>query len=545
MDENRNLFDVDPTPEETNDAPSAQEDRQSAEPAADSAAQTPEASTGEDAGQQAQQPQQTAAQPGGYYSGAGVGRKEYSNPYGYQGYQQPYNGYQNYQQPYYGYQQPYQQQQQPYHQQPVPKAQKKEKKRSRVGGVIAACLVCAILAGLGSGIITSNVVSSRYEQSSSAMQEALQSQIDALKSSGSSTVSASPIASTTGLSAAQVYQQNVNAVVYIESQTVVNYYGREAEATSSGSGFIISSDGYVLTNYHVVENTKKLTVKTYSGDSYDATLVGYDASSDVAVLKINGTDLPCVKIGDSDSVNVGDQVVAIGNPLGELTSTLTGGYVSAKGRTITTENTLTNMIQTDAAINSGNSGGPLFNMNGEVIGITSAKYSGSSSSGASIEGIGFAIPINEVMDMVDDLKTYGYVTGQAYLGVEVQNIDSSLAKYGLPAGVYVNSITSGSCSEKAGIQQGDIITALNGTAITSYDDLAAALKTFGAGDTTTITIYRKGVEKTLTITFDEKVVNRATTETEPTASAEPSEDQNSNEYGDYSWEDIFGNIFGR
>ena len=205
MDENRNLFDVDPTPEETNDAPSAQEDRQSAEPAADSAAQTPEASTGEDAGQQAQQPQQTAAQPGGYYSGAGVGRKEYSNPYGYQGYQQPYNGYQNYQQPYYGYQQPYQQQQQPYHQQPVPKAQKKEKKRSRVGGVIAACLVCAILAGLGSGIITSNVVSSRYEQSSSAMQEALQSQIDALKSSGSSTVPASPIASTTGLSLSLIH----------------------------------------------------------------------------------------------------------------------------------------------------------------------------------------------------------------------------------------------------------------------------------------------------------------------------------------------------
>lgn len=528
MDENQNLFDVDPTPEETNSTPAQQAQQPSAESAQPEAPQ--------DASQSTAQPEQN----GGYYSGEGVGRREYTNPYGYQQpYQQPYGGYQNYQQPYYGYQQPS-------YQQPAPKAPKQKKKRSKVGGVIAACLVCALLAGLGSGIITFSVVNNRWEQTASNLQEDLQSQIDALKNNNSTSVSASPIASTTGLSAAQVYQQNVNAVVYIESKAVVNYYGREAEATSSGSGFIISSDGYVLTNYHVVENTKQLTVKTYSGDSYDATLVGYDASSDVAVLKIDGTDLPSVKIGDSDSVNVGDQVVAIGNPLGELTSTLTGGYVSAKGRTITTENTLTNMIQTDAAINSGNSGGPLFNMNGEVIGITSAKYSGSSSSGASIEGIGFAIPINEVMDMVDDLKTYGYVTGQAYLGVEVQEIDSSLMKYGLPAGVYVNAVTSGSCSEKAGIQQGDIITALNGTQITSYNDLVAALKNFGAGDTTTITVYRKGVERNLTITFDEKVVNRATTETQPTEATQGSDQQQgSNEYGDYSWEDIFGNIFGR
>lgn len=165
-----------------------------------------------------------------------------------------------------------------------------------------------------------------------------------------------------------------------------------------------------------------------------------------------------MSIGNSDDLEVGDQVAAIGNPLGELTSTQTVGYVSAKDRSVNTDGTIINMLQTDAAINSGNSGGPLFNMNGEVVGITTAKYSGSTSSGASIEGIGFAIPINDVMKLVDDLMEYGYITGQAYLGVTINSKDldaSTAAAYGLPVGARVESVTEGSCAQKAGLQAGD------------------------------------------------------------------------------------------
>lgn len=479
----------------------------------------------------------------GYYNGQGAGRQEY-----YGGYTNNYNPQNT------GYYQGNVSHYRPNtYTIPPQKPKKKARGKHRAAQVAAACLVCAILGGIGGGAIMSGVANNRWQKTTQQMQSNLQEQIDALSSGqqpGSTGGKVTPIANTTGLSAAQVYQQNVNSVVFIESTVSVNYYGQPATGVSSGSGFIISEDGYILSNYHVVENSTKLNVKMFDGSSYEAKLIGYDKSSDVAVLKVEATGLPAVTVGDSDAVNVGDQVVAIGNPLGELTSTLTGGYVSAKDRTINTDNTLTNMIQTDAAINSGNSGGPLFNMNGEVIGITSAKYSGSSSSGASIEGIGFAIPINSVMNMVEDLKQYGYVTGQAYMGVTLEEIDTKTASvYGLPAGVYVNSVTKGSCSAIAGIQKGDIITGLNGADITCYDDLAAALKKFSAGDTTTINIYRQGQTLELQITFDEKRgdMNNQTEpaqdgEADPTA---PSDNRQQPE-GDYNqWYDYFAPFFGR
>lgn len=501
-----------------------------------------------DASAETAEPAEPEATPNvnGYYNGQGAGRQEYCGGY---------NGYTNYNAQNTGYYTgsgtntvpPYRPNTYTI---PPRKPKKQARGKHRAAQVAAACLVCAILGGIGGGAIMSGIANKNTRQ----MQQSLQQQIDALSnqqpSSGNSDSKLTPIANTTGLSAAQVYQQNVNSVVYIESTVVVNYYGQQTTGVSSGSGFIISEDGYILSNYHVVENSTKLNVKMYDGSSYEATLVGYDKASDVAVLKVEATGLPAVTVGDSDAVNVGDQVVAIGNPLGELTSTLTGGYVSAKDRTINTDNTLTNMIQTDAAINSGNSGGPLFNMNGEVIGITSAKYSGSSSSGASIEGIGFAIPINSVMNMVEDLKQYGYVTGQAYMGVTLEEIDTKTASvYGLPAGVYVNSVAKGSCSAIAGIQKGDIITGLNGADITCYDDLAAALKKFGAGDTTTISIYRQGQTLELQITFDEKKgdMNNQTesAEEDETESTAPSDNREQPE-GDYNqWYDYFAPFFGR
>ena len=355
-------------------------------------------------------------------------------------------------------------------------------------------------------------------------------------------ISGSPMSSVGGMSPSQVYAMNVNSVVAISNQSTTNVWGQVSETASSGTGFIISADGYILSNYHVVEGAKKLTVITYMGDEYEARLVGYDQMNDVSILKIEATNLEPVTIGSSDDLIVGDQVVAIGNPLGELTSSLTVGYISAKDRTINTDGNLINMMQTDAAINPGNSGGPLFNMKGEVIGITTAKYSGSTGSGASIEGIGFAIPINDVMAMTEDLIAHGYLTNQAYLGVSVMDLDGTTASmYSLPMGSYVQSVVEGSCAEKAGIQPKDIIIRVGGYAVEGNSTLQSALRKFKAGETTTITVYRAGAELELTITFDERPQD-------PDAAQQPQEPQQSGEMpnsGSYEdWYNYFFPFFG-
>ena len=366
---------------------------------------------------------------------------------------------------------------------------------------------------VGSCGITAWSVNNSWEKKMDALEAEVASQFTDLQerieelqdlTTGTS-VSGSPMSSTEGLTPSQVYAMNVNSVVAISNQTTTNVWGQVSETASSGSGFIISEDGYILSNYHVVEGATRLTVITYMGDEYEATLVGYDEMNDVSILKINATGLDPVTIGSSDELIVGDQVVAIGNPLGELTSSLTVGYISAKDRTINTDGNLINMMQTDAAINPGNSGGPLFNMRGEVIGITTAKYSGETSSGASIEGIGFAIPIDDVMAMAEDLIAHGYLTNQAYLGVSVMDLDSSTAAmYSLPTGSYVQSVTAGSCAETAGIQPKDIIIAVGEYTVEGNSTLQTALRKFKAGDTTTVTVYRGGQELQLVITFDER-----------------------------------------
>lgn len=391
----------------------------------------------------------------------------------------------------------------------VPKAKKKS--GGKAWKAVTATVLAVVLVAGGCGITAAcvnNYWEVRMEQITNAMNQklnALQEQVDAAGNSGVS-VSGSPVTNPEGgLTASQVYAQNVDTVVAISNSMLsTNIYGQTTQTASSGSGFILTENGYVVTNYHVVEGASTLTVITSDRTEYAAELVGYDESNDVAVLKIDATGLPYVTLGSSDELIVGDQVVAIGNPLGELTSTLTAGYVSAINRDVTTESSIINMIQTDAAINPGNSGGPLFNMKGEVIGITTAKYSGTTSSGASIEGIGFAIPIDDVVSLIDDLMNYGYVTG-AYLGVMVSNMDESSAQmYGLPIGAYVQSVTDGYCAQAAGVQAKDIIIALGDTTVESITDLTRALRKFKAGDTTTITVYRGGRELTLTVTLDEK-----------------------------------------
>jgi serine protease Do len=314
------------------------------------------------------------------------------------------------------------------------------------------------------------------------------------------------------LTPAQIYSMNVNAVVSIRTNV------------SSGTGFVISADGYVVSNYHVVEGGSTLQVITVDNQTYDATLIGYDQTNDVSLMKIEAEGLPYVSVGSSDELQVGDQVVAIGNALGELTATLTVGYISGKDRIVITDGTAINMIQTDASINSGNSGGPLFNIYGEVVGITTAKYTGQSNSGATIEGIGFAIPINDVFGMLEDIRDYGYVTGP-YLGVSVRDVDAAVIQnYGFPAGAYVVEVLEGLSAHRAGVQAKDIIVNIGGYDVTSVNSLSRVLRKFEAGDTTTITVFRSGTQVHLEITFDEKPQPQPT-EPQPTEPQQPSTEE--------------------
>jgi len=315
---------------------------------------------------------------------------------------------------------------------------------------------------------------------------------------------------------AEVYANNVNAVVSVANEVTTNIFGQVSSTASSGSGFIVDAEGYIVTNYHVVEGAQTLKVTLTSGETYPATLVGGDADNDVALLKIEGDGFPTCQVGDSDVLRVGEMVAAIGNPLGELTNTLTVGYISALDREINTDGTPINMLQTDAAINAGNSGGPLFDMYGNVVGITTAKYASSS-----IEGLGFAIPINDAMRIVADLKMYGYVIGRPYLGIYSDDLTVTMASYyNLPVGVYVSGVIEDGAADRAGIEQGDIICEMNGERCQTQTELSAIMKNYSAGDTVTVQIYRGGKYKELSLTFDEKPKTETTTT--PSTQTQPS-----------------------
>jgi len=438
----------------------------------------------------------------------------------------------------------------------VPPVKEKKNNGSGKGWKIAVSLVLAAVVVGGSIAGTAAVVNSNWEKKNQAMlsefddklealQSKLEGQIGSMDTSGGNSVSGTPTSST-GLTPGQVYNQNVKSVVAISNHsTTTNYFGQVSQTASSGSGFILTEDGYVVTNYHVVEGATTLSVILYDGEEYEAKLIGYEDSNDVALLKIDAAGLPAVKIGSSNDLIVGDMVVAIGNPLGELTSTQTVGYISAKDRDVSTSGSVSiNMLQTDAAINSGNSGGPLFNMKGEVIGITTAKYSGTSSSGASIEGIGFAIPIDDVIGMISDLKEYGYVTG-AYLGVSVRSLDEQTAStYSLPMGSLVDSVVEGLAAERAGVQPKDIIVALGEYPVENNTDLTRALRKFNAGDSTTITVYRSGKQLTLDIVLDEKPQSNQQNQSSGEEPTMPDENSTKEEWEQY-FHDKYGEFFDR
>lgn len=319
-----------------------------------------------------------------------------------------------------------------------------------------------------------------------------------------SIIDVATIDSSTQLSPAEVYAQNVASTVGITTSVTTNFFGFATTAAASGSGFILSSDGYILTNYHVIESSDSIKVTMHDGSGYDAQLIGYDESNDIAVLKVEAEGLSPVVLGDSDNMNVGDSVLAIGNPLGELTFSLTSGVISALDRQVTLSGNVTmELIQTDCAINSGNSGGALFNMYGEVIGITNAKYS-SGSSGASIDNIGFAIPINSVLGIVESIIEKGYIA-KPYIGVSVMTVSQETQAYGLPEGAAVKEVSEGGPAEEAGLQVNDIITAANGTEISTSDELVRLVSSLYEGAELKLNVYRQGAELEVTVIVGEKI----------------------------------------
>ena len=304
-----------------------------------------------------------------------------------------------------------------------------------------------------------------------------------------------PVASTSTDSSGKMDVSSVvkavqSSVVSIEcqSESEANRYsfGESATTTSAGSGVIITSDGYIATNNHVVEGASKITVTTADSKSYTAKLVGRDEQTDIAVLKIEATGLKNATLGKSSSLEVGDEVVAIGNPLGELSGTVTNGIVSALNREVTIENETMSLIQTNASINAGNSGGGLFDKNGLLVGIVNAK-----ASGENVEGLGFAIPIDTAKEVIEQIMDYGYVKGRVTSGLTLIDIlDKQTAmQYGVnDIGVYIYSVEEGSNAEKAGLKSGYIVTAVNDTKVESASDFKAVINKLEVGDTIKVTV---------------------------------------------------------
>lgn len=291
------------------------------------------------------------------------------------------------------------------------------------------------------------------------------------------------------------------AIVGIVSKgNAAGFFQQQTVELGSGSGIIITEDGYVVTNYHVVEGATEVTVVLSTGEEYQATLKGADERSDLAVIKIDAKGLPVANFGVSSDMRVGEQVIAIGNPLGlELQGSITVGYVSAANRTIEVDGRDMKLIQTDAAINPGNSGGALVNLYGEVIGINTVKMQATG-----VEGLGFAIPSDEAKPIIEDILEYGYVRGRPQIGISGQDITEQYARYyNLQPGVLVREVAEGSAADAAGIQVGDVITKINGTKISSVTELNNEKEKYKAGEEIELTLYRDNKEMTVKLVLSE------------------------------------------
>lgn len=414
-----------------------------------------------------------------------------------------------------------------------PKAKKPKKQRkpiSRGGIAIALAVTMVFSCGLGFG---GGYFANKVNTSTSGS-------LNITKTSNSGTTTTASSTSKAN-STSEIVKKTADSVVEISTESVVTgSFAQQYVQQGAGSGVIISQDGYILTNNHVINGANSVKVRLRDGTEYDATIVGSDSDNDIALLKVSATGLSPATFGDSNSLAVGDYVVAIGNPLGELGGTVTDGIISALARKVTIEDTQMTLLQTNAQVNPGNSGGGLFNANGELVGIVNAKQSATE-----VEGIAFAIPINNVLDILSDLKEYGYVTGKVDLGIDFTDItsDETAFYYGVnQTGCYVLSVDSGSNAEKAGVTRGDLVTKVNDTDVSSSSDITAALEKAEVGDTVTFTVSRRGTSKTISFVLEEyvpavsnsQITNGSQKSTTPTSDSE-------NSTGDDSiWSQMFG-----
>lgn len=386
---------------------------------------------------------------------------------------------------------------------PPPPQRVKQEKKPGIGGFIAACLVCALLGGLGGGALVA-----------AALPPARQSTGGQLNISDEQTrpeQTARPVQAGQALTGAEIYSLGCLQAVGVTTEvTYTNYFGIQSTSPVTGSGFIVTEDGYIVTNYHVIAQAQKsrLAVSVFlsNGEKYEARIVGFEEANDLAVLKIDATGLSAATLGNSDNLAVGEEIFAIGNPLGELSFSLFSGRVSALNRDIQTKDATTglvttnNMFQVDAAVNQGNSGGPVYNDRGEVVGIVTAKYMN-----VGVEGLGFAIPINDVANLVDQLINQGYISGRPSFGFVLSTVDSTIAQYyNMVEGAYIYSIEKDSAAEKAGLKVGDIITELNGKEIKTFNDVSNEKKKYSPGDTVSLKIYRQGEHMEVSVTLDEE-----------------------------------------
>lgn len=408
----------------------------------------------------------------------------------------------------------------------------------KVTALILACAVAGGLAGWGGAAIAGSGSSS----GKTTIQQSDRQPV---------TVQAKKVDGQTKMDPATVYASVVNSAVSINcSATSTNIFGQQTQTASSGSGFIITEDGYVVTNYHVVSGASSVQVTLYNGDTYDATVIGGDSDYDVAVLKINASGLQPVTLGESADVNVGDTVLAIGNPLGELTFSMSQGIVSSCDRAINVDGTPFNMIQVDCSINPGNSGGPLVNLYGEVVGIVSAKYSSYSST--TVEGLGFAIPISDVRSIITDIMENGAVTDKAYMAITAGTMNEQMAaqfNIDVTEGVFVYSVVEGGAGEKAGLRLGDVITKMGDKTLTSRQDLSAAMKGYRAGDTVTLTVYRGGQYIEVELTFDAQPQNTGSEEDNTQSSGNNGGNGGNGGSGQMpgnwdNWQDFYNYFFG-
>ncbi len=373
------------------------------------------------------------------------------------------------------------------------KAAKKSRSKKKINNSALAMALTVLLStgfGFGGGYLASKAFGS-----STVIYKTSEVTGTSVSTTGNATSGELTIAQIAEKAAPSVVEINVTVV----TTSGYGFFQQEVTGTAAGSGVIISSDGYIITNNHVVEGAQSITVRTYDGTEYEAELIGTDSKSDIAVIKVEAEGLTAATIGDSSKIKAGDTAVVIGNPLGTLGGTVTNGIISATDREVTINNESMDLIQTNAAINSGNSGGGLFDGNGNLIGIVNAKDSGTTSNGTVIEGLGFAIPVNTAMDVAQQLITSGKVTNRATIGVYLQTLSQDTQQY--KAGVYISDVMEGSGAQAAGLQPYDRIISVDGTAISSYTELSALLKDKKIGDTISMTIEREGQELTVDVTL--------------------------------------------